>query len=437
VSRGDRILSGADFFAATIDGYVRQQGGAGFVCQAVLELEGHLAPEVLEMSVARLAESFPALGDRVVRPLPLALPRWRRDRAGRVDVGLDHVCVDAPWTGEGPAQAALVEQLSTPLPIGGGPLLHYRLVHLPQDRCLVALAFNHVLSDATGIERLLGWQQALQPAPPVLPEPDPPVGGGLAGLRERAESARRFLPWFDTFEAHPPKELQPVGPLGELRTWRLTLDAEQSRAVDAAMRAAKAAMNPTGWLLGTCLQEIHALAMARGEAPEAYLVPVAMGTRRKGDHRPDLANRLGFLFVHLRAEELTSLPEIARAIRRLSMEQLGDDLPRTLVDALTFARRLPAARVGRFLQTSVHGSFASFYFGYTGAVTPALETFLGHRVTNLLHYPTLPAPPGLVCVFNRFGHRLNACLVLREGILSTEEETTLKARLTERLLRPA
>ncbi len=290
-----------------------------------------------------------------------------------------------------------------------------------------------MLTDALGLERLLGWQRALQPEPPPPAPEDPEERQGLAGFRERGESARRFLPLMDTFRAHPPKELQPVRRLGHVRTWRLVLDAEQSAAVSAAMRADGALMNPSGWLLGHCVQALHGLAEDRGVPPRGYLVPMAMGLRKKGDLRPDLANRMGSLFVHLTADELADVGAIAKRIRRQTMEQLGGDIPRTISDAMSLSRRLPPGLVGRFMSTAIEGSFASFYYGFTGEVTPRLETFLGHRVDNLLHFPTLPAPPGLAVVFNRFDGRLNACLTWQDGMLTDAELATLKQALGARL----
>lgn len=435
MAAGGRVLSGADTFALTIDAWSRARGGRGFVCQAVLALDGHLDPERLQASADGVRRTFPALGCEVRRRWPLDLPRWVPHGQSHGGVTVDVHDVDAPWTGAGPAQDLLHQQLDTPLPVRGGhPLLHYRLIRLPEQRSLLAVAFQHVLTDAIGLERLLGWQRQSQPAPPE-PVPEPPPGpGGLQELRQRGESAQRFLPLVDQFRAHPPKELQPVRALGGPRCWRLTLTQEQSAAVDAAMRADGAAMNPSGWLLGHCVQVLHGLAEARGVPPPGYLVPVAMGLRRKGDLRPDLANRMGFLFVHLRADELGGVGDIARAARRQTMAQLGGDIPSTMADAMYFARRLPPALVGRAMNTAIRGSFASFYFGYTGEVTPPLTDFLGCPVTNLLHFPTLPAPPGLACIFNRFQGRLNACLSWQDGMLSDSELVALQDGLRARLL---
>jgi len=434
MAASDRVLGGADTFALTIDAWSRARGGRGFVCQAVVALDGHLDPQLLETSLARVREQFPELACEVRRRWPLGLPTWRSHGGEHGGVTFDVHDAEEAWSETGPTQDLLEAQLRQGLRVrGGDPLLRYRLVHLPDGGSLLAIAFQHVLTDATGLERLLGWQAALQPAPPVRVPPPDPGPGGVQELQDRGLSAQRFLPLVDTFRAHPPKELQPAGPLGEVRTWRLTLDDLQSQAVSAAMRADGAAMNPSGWLLGHCVQLLHGLAEDRGCPPQGYLVPVAMGLRRKGDHRPDLANRMGFLFVHLRADELASVAGMAKRVRRQTMEQLGSDIPSTMADAMYFARRLPPAWVGRAMNTAIKGSFASFYFGYTGEVTPALDTFLGHRVQNLLHFPTLPAPPGLACIFNRFQGRLNACLSWQDGMLSDPELARLQDGLRERL----
>jgi len=99
-------------------------------------------------------------------------------------------------------------------------------------------------------------------------------------------------------------------------------------------------------------------------------------------------------------------------------------------------RGLPLPLYMWIVKNELHGEICSLFFGDTGAVDPALESFLGSNITDLIHVPAVTVPPGVGVVFYRFKNRLRFTVVHAEGTLSDAEASGFAADLRKNLLEP-
>jgi hypothetical protein len=99
-------------------------------------------------------------------------------------------------------------------------------------------------------------------------------------------------------------------------------------------------------------------------------------------------------------------------------------------------RCLPLPFYMRLIKHEMRGEICSLFFGDTGTVDPALQTFLGAGIEKFFHVPAVTVPPGAGVVFYRFRDQLQFTVVRAEGTLTDAEAAEFAAQLRSRLLNP-
>ena len=88
---------------------------------------------------------------------------------------------------------------------------------------------------------------------------------------------------------------------------------------------------------------------------------------------------------------------------------------------MEFVRYLPTSLVSRKVSFFRGGESCSFNFADTGAFTGASPEFLGCRVLNSYHIPTIPPKPGIGVFINRHGENENLVVSYVDGAVEESE----------------
>jgi hypothetical protein len=99
-------------------------------------------------------------------------------------------------------------------------------------------------------------------------------------------------------------------------------------------------------------------------------------------------------------------------------------------------RGLPLPLYMWIVKRELRGEICSLFFGDTGAVDPALDSFLDASIEGLAHVPAAAVPPGVGVVLYRFRDQLRFTVVHAEGTLSDGEASGFAADLRATMLNP-
>jgi hypothetical protein len=167
------------------------------------------------------------------------------------------------------------------------------------------------------------------------------------------------------------------------------------------------------------------LAARRGRPDAAFVVPVSVDLRPKGDAGPVIGNYLSFHFAHFTSRDATTPATLATHLR----SQLADALRTNQIDANAVGMDILRYRPVRWffprMPWTAGTDLCSFNAADTGAFTPAARPLFGRTVLNGYHVPGVPRLPGLGVFFNRCGDVQNGVVVWCEGVVTTEEAVSL------------
>src|SRR5437016_364856 len=127
------------------------------------------------------------------------------------------------------------------------------------------------------------------------------------------------------------------------------------------------------------------------------------------------------LMLQFLPEHLDSLASAVAALKMQTVQALRQglvDSSRLLTDLFRF---LPLPIYMAILKQGLRGEICSLFYGDTGAVNPALTTFLGAPVRDLLHVAAVTPSPGLGVVFYYFRGQLRVTVLHAATILSEAE----------------
>ena len=117
-----------------------------------------------------------------------------------------------------------------------------------------------------------------------------------------------------------------------------------------------------------------------------------------------------------------------------NLEYLRDEHINPGIVLAQMFRGLPLPLYMRLIKHELRGEICSLFFGDTGTVDPALQSFLGAGIEKFAHVPAVTVPPGVGVVFYRFFDQLQFTLIHADGTLTDSEAAEFAARLRERLL---
>ena len=438
-SRRRRYLTGIDWSIGTLDFMTRRATGIGNHSQVVLELLGRLPPDRLRRTLDRLSSRFPLLYGRVARDIVNLAPYWRipsSSASHRIPLKITQLPADANDS----ADALFSQYVNTPL---AGPTDHLRflLVHLGDKWSRLGMVFDHKLLDAFGAESFLHlihetWRGHLDSVAPRIGQTEPAhldhwprrfLGGQIINRFRVRLSDREVAGLPIPFARHPRSvrfvhdSLTPqqadrfAGWAGEECGVPILLPSAITRAV-MAIRPALAVASPSG---------------------SQYLVAVSVDARAPDRKWEDLFfNHLSFLGFSLPTDSTDSLASWTASLRDQFFDQVKQGVPAAFQDATMLTRICPQWLGARIAKLPFRGRVCSFYFTCLRDSAFNQETFLGLRVTNLLHTPRVPPPPGLGFGMTFFRGRMNLVFSYLEGLLDDVSARDVLRRLKSLLLDP-
>ncbi len=400
---------------------LRRRGFAGNSCQIMLEFSADVDPVRLEQRLAELARQHPILCSRPWRGLNLK-PCWKPTRA------TPRVRVHANVTG-------LPQQLfNEPLDIHRGELIRFDLI----ARTLI-FTWSHALMDAKSAEYFLVLAGGDTVPVPELGEDWYAQRATRAGsLRARGRQAWRELERLDQFRNALPVSLatrrQPVTRTTKYQV--VALSREESARVRAQAARLCGFLGDTSFHLAATLFELHRLHERTGCPSASYVLPIPIGLRPKGTRAPLFSNQVAMMLHQFLPAQLATFEQTVAIVKTRNAEYLRDEHINPGIALAHMFRCLPLPFYMRLIKHELRGEICSLFFGDTGTVDPALQTFLDAGIGKFFHVPAVTVPPGAGVVFYRFRDQLQFTLVHADGTLTDNEAVEFAARLRERLLNP-
>jgi hypothetical protein len=398
---------------------LRRRGFAGNSCQIVLELSANIDPASLERRLAALAQQYPILRSRPARGLT---PYWKPTRA------LPRVRVQAN------ANRLRQQLFNEPLDIRRGELIRFDLI----ERTLI-FTWAHALMDASSAVYFLALVGSDR-EPPLEPGEDWYARrAALAGnLRARGRQAWRSIDRLDQFERALPVSLATLRPPAT-RTMKyqvVALSPQDTVRVQSHVSRLCGFLGETNFHIAATLVELHRLQQRAGCPSPSYVLPIPVGLRPKGTRAPLFSNQVTMMLHQFMPDQLSTMEQAVAAIKTQNADCIRDGHIDSSIALGQLFRGLPLSLYMRLVKHPLRGEICSMFYGDTGPVDAALESFLGANICGFAHVPAVTVPPGVGIVFYRFRDQLLFTVVHADGTLTDSEAIAFVQHLRNRLLNP-
>jgi hypothetical protein len=441
-------LTGADCFLRAFNAEVRRRNHASHLSQLVLRLGPGFNVNALRGVVENLASAIPITHAPVGRRFGMGAPLYLISRAFSCPAPriLVHD-VDGPQP-SGPVPDVFFKRLNDTFAIRSGDLLRFDVVRYGDGRegTDLAMTWLHMLFDGAGSERFVealdacfrGEIEASELARygPIEGDARGPHEGDRPTLSARGQMATTWQKHMQGFAERPPRSL--AGPVRSvpqhLRYDVVTLDREQTAEVAKRATARAGFLTPMLFYLAAAVRAHHAVFEARGVVPGSYVVPLPVNVRPKGSEGAIFRTHVSLLWFQVFPEQARDLDRLIEELKRQRLAAIKGKLVEAGTVAMDFARWAPMRAYAYMARRGLHGELCSFFFAYTGEFAAGLETFLGTRVTNGFHSPSVPASPGSGAIMSIREGRLNLTHVRQAGVFSGAETELFRERMLEDLL---
>ena len=420
-------LNPCDYMFLSYDQMMTARGRIGHSTLMVLDLEGEIEPERLRTAIGRAIERHPITNARVRYSRLSGRPFW--EACHTVDDGVLRV-VDL--RGAEDWEAATADELARFLaaPMAVERVAPIRIEYYPgrNRRGKLALRWSHALTDGEGAQWFLS----------EVAQCDGGTGQPSAGLASADELIDPLASWsflkrmrlfLSGFRAHSEYGAVPRTTLGnedaadsaELRIhFRRFDEAEFETIRTNAKRTCPAGPGLYARFLAGCvICAVHQLCEERGLHTPAYLVTLPISVRPSGA-RPLAGNYLVFATLCGRREQATDPRVLARDLHEQMLRFQLEDRGAAMWALLQVTAWMRARQYRRLLRNPFGLPPYVSGFSYYGDSGPAIEQFVGARVTNLYGVAPLAAPPGWNPIFSRCGSHLNFALTWLRGYIADE-----------------
>ena len=406
-------LNEIDYLMVVKDRSFRREAGRGNACFLSLTLESSLSAAAL----TKLVEGQDAW--RSLRRLRLSYrlfgyPRWVvSDSQALPSHLIEEHALPLDAVSEFVALRDINPELEPPLQLC---LLQHG------TRSTILFGWHHALLDAHRAEALL---LALL----CEPEPSqkklgrrPPAPLSFGNSLRSAEKARKFI----LKTSKPPLCTLPL-PLSTiplpLRGTRaapqytfIRFTEDETLQVSQSIRDHGLELFPSCFLIAATARAFQQVAIEKGQAPAALLVPVPHDSRRGHSIERQASNELSIFFFRIEHAALSNLRTAAASLLQQAEYFVKEDLHRGVPLFLGFNRILPPWPYLKLLGSASGGAFASFYFSDIGdslskfqsISEKTLEVGASGKILDAVHFPPLFYPPGICFVASR----RNGCLML-------------------------
>lgn len=168
-----------------------------------------------------------------------------------------------------------------------------------------------------------------------------------------------------------------------------------------------------------------------GHKNDFYWVPMPVDRRKKGGGAFSLGNQLSFLFYKIDSGQ-------SDTSRLKSMQdQLIDQAKNKSVvkyEQLTNTMtKFPYPLYKAMLELPDRGKFCSFTYSDLGQNFSNIEQFMGHKLSNVLNFPSIPLVPGIVFVTMQYRDKFHLVLGVMESVVSDDDAKCILNEISSRL----
>ncbi len=445
-------LTGADCFLRAFDAETLRNGRASHLSQLVLRLGPGFDLDRFRSLIAEVSAANPILHAPIGRSLRLrsadfGAPVYRFDRAERCPLPRVEVHRSALPRGakelsdEAPLPAVFFERLNSPYAIRKGDLLRFDVVRYADGAhgTDLAMTWLHMLLDGSGSENFVAFlERCFQGERKVdeLPDDEFASVAPPGTFAERGRQAREWQLHMNGLGARGLHSL--AGPLTrapQALCYELeTLTREQTGRVIERAKEKAGFLTPMLFYLAAAIRAHHAIFRARGSDPVSYVVPLPVDLRPKGGEGAIFRTRVSMIWFQVSpdtAEDLGALIEALKQQRRAMIKGKAIENGRAAMD---LARYAPKRFYSWMARNAFKGELCSFFFAFTDEFLPGQGEFLGARIVNGFHAPSVPTSPGSGAIMSLRAERLNVTHVHQEGVFSESERSLFRAALLADLL---
>lgn len=437
-----RYLGGADWCVAALRQGTLETTGRPTTFHVAVFVAGRLDPARLQDRFQDYCARFPLLWGRPARCWCLA-PYWKSpaNSAGR-KAPFRHV-VD----GDAATPAAVtrrIEELANDPDRLRGCAVALELLQGADAAGALVFSFDHLLFDAAGAERFIDLFCRFaegRAADAEFPDPQAPEPAHLdhwsrrfASGQQLNRSLRELLPG-----ATANLELPANARRRPFRFRVLSLSAEETRRAQEQAFATAGYLMFTPYVLATAAATFQPR-FARRVAPNAdFIVTVSTSRLRPpGERAPHVFfNDLSFLYFGFPVAEAGDRNELAQTLRDQMIAQVKAGMPAAVEDSNLLMRILPPRAFWKFMLTFFRNRLSSFALTCLGDPLLKTDSVLDCAIRTHVHFPVIPAPPGLGLILNRSGDVYHVVLAYLEGVLPEDEVATLLDEFRQRLLNGA
>ena len=158
--------------------------------------------------------------------------------------------------------------------------------------------------------------------------------------------------------------------------------------------------------LAAAARSVNAILIMRGTHGKTVWVPAPQDQRMRGKQGALLTNQISFMFYRIPYAELDSLKRSVKAVSDQMISQVRTRMPESYSVMMSAFRLMPLGVYNFFMRLPTKGAVTTFSFSDIGPSLSGFDSFMGHRINDVYHYPPNPVPPGFTIVFMRYNNRL-------------------------------
>lgn len=426
-----RYLGGADWCVAALERGTIETTGRPTVFHVAVFFDGVPDAARMETGFRSFCRRFPLLWGRPARCWCLA-PYWKIPAAALdPEITVGHSAL--------PAASALddvvrqIESLANERNRLRSCAVALQIVKGGEARSVLVFSFDHHLFDAAGAERFIDLFFRFLDGRTTegdFPDPNPAEPAQLDQWLKRFASGRKLN--------RAMRHLSPGASAGldlpadavrrPFRFRVISLGETESRRVEARAFSTAGYLMFMPYVLATAASVFRPLFVGRAAPGSNFVVTVSTSRLRprasvRAPHF--FFNDLSFLYFGFPLAAAADRDALARTVRDQMIAQVKDEMPAAIEDSNLLMRILPARLFWKFMVLFFRNRLSSFALTCLGDPLIKATSALGCPVRSHIHFPVIPAPPGLGLVLSRSGKVYHAVLSYLEGILPEEDVEAL------------
>lgn len=413
-------LSGADYFNLLVERNLKKLGYRGNVVHMAIDLEGEITLQELKERLAE-REIFAWLNAiELRRANPLRMPSWGKG-AEKIPVPISVV--------DSTNDVIPDELLDVDLQPTSGKLFHIGILLLKDNKTRLVFSAHHAIIDNRGVQmlvRLLDNHSGPEDMDEFFPEAQ--VKEHFVKKLKKFNAARHFLMDGDSKVASLLNGK--TEPNLKTKYHIVDFDEAETEKIDQNAVANGARFGNGPFYLAAAARSVNAILIMRGTHGKTVWVPAPQDQRMRGKQGALLTNQISFMFYRISYADLDSLKRSVKVVSEQMIDQVRARMPESYATMMNVFRWMPLGIYNLFMKLPTKGVVTTFSFSDIGPSLNDFDSFMGHKISDVYHYPPNPVPPGFTIVFMRY----NNCLRVVVGSTSQSMNPDELAKF-EKLLR--